>query len=355
MTRRFALPAPPLLAVAMSPLSAAAQDVPSIAWDGVVDVYYAHDTADPPGRTRAYATEPARHGEFALNLALLRAQLSGDRVRGSVGFALGTYMEANYAAEPEHFRNVFEAWGGVSLGGGTWLDAGILPSHIGFESAITPLNWTWSRSMMAEWSPYYLTGVRLGFEPGERTTANVLLVNGWQNIRETNGGKSLGVQVQHRPSDRLLLNWSGYVGDEAADGDPDALVRIFNDFWAQLTISERLEVAAVVDVGTQELAGGDRGRWYGVSALARVRLAPMWALGLRVERFADPDQVNLVTGLADAFETASGSVNLDWTPAEGIVLRVEGRVFDSASPVWPTADGLASTTGVVVSSLALTF
>jgi hypothetical protein len=331
-----------------------------LAWDGVIDAYYAYDFNEPPGGARAYATEPARHNEFAVNLAMVRGQYTSDRLRGSLGLGIGTYMEANYAAEPDHFRHLFKGWAGVNLGGSTWLDAGVLPSHIGFESAITPLNWTWSRSIMAEWSPYYLTGVRLGFQPTDELSATILAVNGWQNIRETNDGKAAGIQLQYRPSDRWLLNYSNYLGDEGPEAgpgeeDPGALIRFFHDFYAQYTVSERFSVAGVFDVGTLELSDDDNATWYGAALLARVQLAPTWALGLRAERYADPDQGNLVTGLADGFETNSASLNLDWLPAERVWLRIEGRIFDSDAPIWPSDDGLEDASAFVLSSIAITF
>jgi hypothetical protein len=95
------------------PASVAAQES-TIVLDGVIDAYYAWDLARPADRGRAFAIEPARHNEFALNLALIRAQLAN--ARGSLALATGTYVEANYAAEPDLLKNVFEGYAGVKLG-----------------------------------------------------------------------------------------------------------------------------------------------------------------------------------------------------------------------------------------------
>ena len=71
--------------------------------------------------------------------------------------AAGTYMNANYAAEPEYLKNIYEANAGIKISKNEnlWIDVGILPSHIGFETAIRKDNWTLTRSMVAENSPYY--------------------------------------------------------------------------------------------------------------------------------------------------------------------------------------------------------
>lgn len=331
-----------------------------LSWDAVVDVYYAYDFNQPPGRLRAFATQPARHNEFNLNLALVRAQYATNRARASLGLATGTYVEANYAAEPDLFRNIFEGYAGVRLGGDTWLDAGVLPSHIGFESAITPGNRTWSRSLMAEFSPYYETGVRLSFQPVSKLAATVLVLNGWQNIRETNSGKAAGLQLQYRPTPRVLLNYSNYVGDEAPDvaegeEDPGSLIRFFHDFYAQFAITDRLGLTGGFDIGTQERPGEDAALWYTAALLGHVQLWSKWALCARVEYFRDPDQAVVATGVEDGFITTSGSITLDHAPAERILLRLEGRLFGSRDRVWPSADGLTSRDAFLVSSIAMTF
>jgi hypothetical protein len=327
--------------------------------DAVVDAYYAYDFTDPVGRARSFATEPARHNEFSLNLALLHAHYTAERVRVSVGLATGTYMEANYAAEPDLMKNVFEGWAGVRLGGNTWLDAGVLPSHIGFESAITPLNATYSRSLIAEYSPYYETGARLTVAPNERFTAAVLVLNGWQNIRETNDAKAVGVQLQFKPTDRLLLNYSNFVGDEAADAggttDPERQVRFFHDFYAQLAASDRVSLTGAFDIGTQERPGQDHATWYAAALVGAVTLDPRWTLGLRGELFHDPDQVVVATGTAGGFEVAGGSLNVDFRAAEQLVLRLEGRWLTARDPTFPGGDGLESNLELITSSVAVRF
>lgn len=77
------------------PASVAAQES-TIVLDGVIDAYYAWDLARPADRGRAFATEPARHNEFALNLALIRAQLAN--ARGSL--ALATALTSRRTTPP---------------------------------------------------------------------------------------------------------------------------------------------------------------------------------------------------------------------------------------------------------------
>jgi hypothetical protein len=192
--------------------------------------------------------------------------------------------------------------------------------------------------------------VRLKFQPGSTLTATVLVLNGWQNIRETNDGKAAGLQLQYRPSDRLLLNYSTYVGDEAPDvsegeEDPGSLIRIFHDFYAQLAVTEQFGVTAAFDIGTQERVAQDVATWYTAALLAHVQLARRWAVCARGEYFHDPDQAVVATGVEAGFITTSGSLTLDHAATERILLRLEGRAFGSKHAVWPADEGLRRATG----------
>lgn len=326
--------------------------------DAFVDAYYAFDFDRPADRTRAYTTQPYRHNEFNLNLAFVRARYESERVRGTLALATGTYMQSNYAAETDLLQHLLEGWAGVRIGSRAWLDAGVLPSHIGFESAVSSLNWTLSRSLMADYSPYYEAGVRVTLPVSDQLTAAGVVVNGWQNIRETNDAKSVGVQLQYRPTVRLLLNYSNYVGDEAPAGpeqpDRGVLLRVFHDAYVQLAVSSRLSLATCLDVGTQQRTGVDHATWWTGALLARVSPAREWLVGLRVERYVDRDQVIVSTGVDGGFVTNGASANLDYQPNPQLMWRTELRLFGSDASVWPGRNGARKSDAFVMSSVALT-
>src|ERR1700694_2330731 len=119
---------------------AAAQDTAkpqdsSLSWGGYLEAYYAYDTKKPPGGNRpAFIYSHNRHNEFNINLAMIRVSYADARTRASLDIGAGTYMNANYAAEPGVLKNLYEANAGYRLGTrkNIWIDIGILPSHIGF-------------------------------------------------------------------------------------------------------------------------------------------------------------------------------------------------------------------------------
>ena len=127
-----------------------------------IDVYYAYDFTEPKDNKRLYTTQAFRHNEFNLNWGFIQADYAADQVRATFALQTGTYVQANYAAEPNELTQLIaQANIGVRLLNKTWLDVGILPSHIGYENTFSFNNEIYTRALMAENSPYYEAGAQL--------------------------------------------------------------------------------------------------------------------------------------------------------------------------------------------------
>ena len=187
-----------LLGLAVLPLAAAAQAPAApdsaaaprpLTYYAYVDGYYGYDFGHANGNERqSFLYSHSRQNEFSVNQALLGVRYDDGRVRGTVALHSGSCPAANYANEDPTFRHVYEAYAGFRPFAKAWLDVGIFSSHIGLESAISKDNWTLTRSLGAENSPYYEAGARFTYEVGPKLTLTGLVLNGWQNIRETNQG-----------------------------------------------------------------------------------------------------------------------------------------------------------------------
>jgi hypothetical protein len=91
----------------------------------------------------------------------------------------GNYAKYNLAVESKFFRHIYEANIGYKFSEKISVDAGILPSHIGCESAIAKDNWNLSRSILAESTPYYETGIKFNYVPNEKWTFAFFILNGY--------------------------------------------------------------------------------------------------------------------------------------------------------------------------------
>jgi hypothetical protein len=326
----------------------------SMQFGGFVDGYYAFEFTRPPGKDRSFTTQPLRHNEFNLNLALFALQYNTERVHGKFGLQAGTYVESNYAAEPAGLQRIHEAFVGLRLGQSDWwVDMGLMASHIGFESAISSYNWTYSRALMADFSPFYETGMRLSGPVSETATFTLVVVNGWQNLRETNDEKALGTQIQIQHSDRFSFNWSTFLGNEQPDSQPWQ-PRIFNNFFGQFQISEKTDGALIFDVGFQKKpSAGSFNTWYAAAIYGRHQMTETISMAGRLEYFADKNQVIAPTGTPNGFQTLGASLNLDYAPTDHFVWRIEARGFRPKDRIYPSYSGFDRLSGFLVSSFAV--
>lgn len=340
---------------------APADTAATVKFGAFVDGYYAYDFNRPNAIDRAFTTQPARHNEFNVNLAHVEAVLSGAKVRGRLAVQFGTSVQSNYAGEPrvgaysggDVSRFVQEAVVGVKLSPTLWIDGGIFLSHIGSESWISRDNLTYTRSLIAEFSPYYQSGVKLTWQATPSLSAQLDVVNGWQNVSETNSSKAVGARLDWTASPKVTLSAYNFVGNEAPD-TVDAQLRMFQGASVRLVPTEKVTLVGSFDYGFQDLVG-ETGRWYGTSVIAHVQATPRTALVARVERYADPKQVIVVTGGAHAFRANGASVGIDVTPAPRVLWRSEVRTMAARDPVFPGRDGVKDGNTFLVSSLALTF
>ena len=68
---------------------------------GFVDAYYAYDFNKPTDNKRPFFLyNHTRHNEFNVNLAYIKGSYTVERARATIAIAAGTYMNANYSAEP---------------------------------------------------------------------------------------------------------------------------------------------------------------------------------------------------------------------------------------------------------------
>jgi hypothetical protein len=334
-----------LLAAFTGPLLASAQSLPDstakgITFTGFVDVYYAYDLGHPKDDERPqFLYQYDRHNEVDLNLGLVHANYARDRVRGAIGLMAGTYAQANLINEPDLLRNVFEARVGMRLSPRKelWLDAGIFPSHIGLESAIGIDNWTLTRSVVAENSPYYLSGAKLSWTTSTKLEVAALFMNGWQRLRRVqNETPCVGTQVLWKPREGMKFNWSTFFGSDT----PDSLgyYRLFNNLWWSLE-GEKWGVQLGADAGVQENARGAWEDWFGAVGILRRKWTNGLAAVARAEYYSDDHQVILFTGTPHGLTTVGYSLGLDIQVMPDAFVRFEGRTFHGVDAIFESAHG----------------
>lgn len=340
---------------------------------GYIEAYYARDfTAPKTAQERpGFLYNHKRNGEVNINLAFMKAAYSSESVRGNLALQAGTYPQYNYAAEQPLIRTIFEANAGVKLSKNhdLWLDVGIFPSHIGFESAISRDCWTLTRSMLAENSPYYLAGAKVTYNaPNTKWVLLGSVLNGWQRVAKLPGysGMALSTQVQYKPSAKVILNWSSFLGSDR----PDSLKqgRFFNNFYAIINPAGNVGVTLGFDVGADRKPVGPGGQrvgtghyvWFSPVVIVRCAAGSRSFVAGRIEYYNDRNGVIISTkpasaGSANGFRTVGFSLNYDYAVLPNALLRIEGKVYASKDAIFETATGRSTTNTALTTSLAISF
>ncbi|WP_316767637.1 porin [Pedobacter frigiditerrae] len=338
-----------------------AQEAPKIKVSGYLETYYGYDFNEPANNNRpGFVYSHNRHNEVNLNLGFIKAAYDSGKIRANVALMAGTYTNANLAAEPGVLKNIFEANAGIKLSENQniWVDAGIFSSHIGFESAISKDCWVLTRNISSENTPYYESGAKFTYgSPEGQFTATVLYLNGWQRINRVDGNSKPagGVQLTYKPTGKLTLNYSNYLGKEGVNAV--AVTRFYHNFYAIAQVTDEFGVTAGFDYATQQKVKGQSAKSEIISPvmIAQYKFDPKFAVAARAEYYNDKDGVFIATGTPNGFKTMGYSLNLDYSPISNAVVRLEGKVYDSKDKVFTRDLNLVNHNATLTASIAVSF
>ena len=209
-----------------------------------------------------------------------------------------------------------------------WLDLGIIPSHIGFESVVSADCWTLTRSILAENSPYYEGGAKLTYySRNDKLVTSFLYLNGWQKISKLNDFQrpSFGTQIIYMPSKKLIFNYSTFLGSDK----PDSVMvfRHFHNFYMQYEPTNRMGIIVGFDMGSEKLYNSKYGIWYSPVLILRSKIRENCRLAFRGEYYRDDKQIIISTGTKNGFQTYGLSSNFDLDINEKILFRFEVKML----------------------------
>lgn len=308
---------------------------------GYLEAYYCYDFSNPFNHLREpFFYSFNRHNEVNLNIGMLKANYLTKNIRSNLAFLSGTYAQYNMASEQRSLRNIFEANIGVKISKkkNLWIDAGIIPSHIGFESAIGKDCWNLTRSILADNSPYYEAGVKLGYTSNnDKLYLAILYLNGWQRIQKVKNNQTpaFGTQLTYKPNPNITLNWSTYIGND----QPDSIKkwRYFNNFYGQFQLNKKWALTAGFDIGQQQhrdtlnkISGFDT--WYSPVVIIKYAVSPKIHIAARSEYYSDKKGV--IISYSKGFQTFGYSANFDFLLNENSLFRIEGRLLSATEKVF---------------------
>ncbi|TGD59826.1 outer membrane beta-barrel protein [Flavobacterium humi] len=198
-----------------------------------LDAYYNYNFANPLDNTQTISSTIGRHNEFTLNLASIGIETNYKNIIGRLWLQYGQMASIiqDLDGSVNHGRNtsignlkyIREAAAGYHFDTmyGLNLEMGIFMSYIGLESYITQENWSYQRSMLCDFTPFYFSGARLQAFPSAKFKTELWLLNGWQSYNSSAKGLGVGNSNYYRPNENLQLVANFYYGKDTQN--PDAL------------------------------------------------------------------------------------------------------------------------------------
>ncbi len=332
-----------------------ATEASKVTFSGYAEIFYSYDFNQPDNHIRQpFLYTYNRHNELNLNLGLVKANYTTENMRANLALMAGTYAQDNLSAEQYALKLINEANIGfkISKTKNIWIDAGIMPSHIGWESAIGKDNLTLTRSIAAENSPYFETGAKISYTSDNgKFFLSGLVLNGWQRIARVEGNQTLafGHQISYKFSDNFSLNSSSFIGNDKPT--IDKRMRYFHDLYANFNLGNKWSGIAGFDAGAEQNAKGSKkyNLWYSPNLLVRYAINDKTKIGGRVEYFNDDKGVLIGTTTPNGFQTFGYSLNVDHEIHKNILWRTEASGFSSKDAIF-IKDNLPQTTNFFITT-----
>ncbi len=332
-----------------------------LSFSGYIETYYLYDFGNPSDHNRpSFVYSHNRHNEVNINLGYIKAAYQKDNVRANLALMSGTYSNANLAAEPGVLKNIYEGNIGVKVSkkSNLWIDAGIFSSHIGFESAVSKDCWTLTRSILADNSPYYESGIKLSYtSPSEKWFISGLFLNGWQRIQRVdyNNTPAFGTQFTFKPNKKITLNSSSFVGNDKPDSAKQ--MRFFHNLYGIVKLNDKLAFTAGFDFGAEQISKGssDYNTWYSPVLILKLSPDSKNSFAARIEYYEDKNGVIISTGTPNGFKTMGYSLNYDHAISDNAVWRIECKSYTSKDEIFVKDDAPTNSNFSITTSLAVSF
>lgn len=320
-------------------LGAYCQDSTSITLHGYIDVYYnSTTTADAGLGLLPYTTVGAYAEEISLNVAQLGVSVQRSGVRGRLTLHHGDIATATWS---EDYPVIQEAQIGFHLGREVWLDAGFFHTHVGAESFLPRYDRLSSTAYTTYNQPFYQAGLRLSTDADKALYTEVWLVNGYNQFRDINSSKSLGLLLRYRHNEYWTTTYSGLYGrEDIAQVSFSTLNRYYHNLYIDYAKKQwhlRLSGDYARQTNSKIGSPGESGTLASVILSVGYNLSDKWRLTVRGERYNDhdailtpPNSVPFRRGL----ELRAATLGVGYLPSPSSYVRLEARRSNSGNFPW---------------------
>jgi len=279
------------------------------------------------------------HKANSFTLDLVQIQFMKDAPLGGVGYKLklsagetakfihsrGLGIKDGQAPSDTDVFDLTEAYlqYNAPVGKGLKFTLGKFTTFVGAEVIEARDSPNYSRSFLYNYAtPFTHTGLIMSYPFSDAFTANLYLLNGWDNTDDNNTGKTFGLSLAVTPIEQLAMNFNFIYGPEQKNNNANN--RFLFDWVGTIKPIKNLSIILNADYASEDKdprAGGVDSKWYGIAGIAKYDFSDRFSLALRGEYFDDRDGAR--TGTAQVLKEIT--LTLEFKLTKGLVLRPEYR------------------------------
>jgi len=233
------------------------------------------------------------------------------------------------------------------VGNGLTLQAGLFNSFIGNDSLYAKDNFNYTRSWIADYSPYLMFGANAQYTFNDRWSGSFFIINDYFHLQNANSLPSYGAQVAYKAGASWAFKETIYYGPDQSDTSL-RYWRSFSDSIVEWKVNDGVTLVGEYQVGTQEMAapGSPRVFYMGAALPMRWHIGGPWSVALRPEVYWD--RSGLMTGSEQLIKavttTAEYKLPYKWT---NMIARLEYRYDESTGSGGGFFKGNEVTPGVI--------
>lgn len=174
------------------------------------------------------------------------------------------------------------------LGNGLTITAGLFNSLLGYESLYAKDNANYTRSWIADYTPYMMFGINAKYPVNEKFLVTAFVINGYAHLSHPNDQPSYGTQWSYKVTSRLTAAQTLYWGPDQRETSLE-FWRLYGNHILEWK-GDEVTVAASYDVGTENIAdqpGSPRAFVMGGNMMVKWHVAGPWSVALRPEFYWD--------------------------------------------------------------------
>ncbi len=324
-----------------------------VSFTGYLDAYYSLNFNHP-------ATDVNQQHNFDLTAnepALAFAKMSLDYAPSPVGFHFDigggdavTWINSTDPLQNNLMNHMLQAYASVKVDKwhGVQFDFGKFYTSAGAELTEAYTNYNYTRSILYANGPYYHFGLRTTIPVNDKVSVGFQVVNGWNDVKDNNGGKTFGLTGSAKLSKKVTLADTFYAGPEKPHSNYGW--RKYNDTVLSVSADDKNSFYLNFDYGSEKLLPpGPTATFYSLAGAVQHKLTDKWALAGRSEFYTDAE--GLITGTSQTLKEVTGT--LQYKPHPNFMSFLEYRYDWSNQPYFDRGNEPGSAKGMNTVAIGL--